>query len=137
MTRLWLCALMLACAGCSGEPDPKECGSPKPAFALTVATDDGAMLPKGTLLLITGGGGQEYVDPNALPASPKIAFCHTEGKDAQKTSLVCAVWTDGAMMLNITSPGFESLDKTYESKSDKCGIETSDVSVVLKKKNVP
>lgn len=120
-------------SGCGDKPGTDECGYPKPAFALTLATDTGASLPAGTMVLVMGGGGNELVDPSALPASPKIAFCHVESKAPDKSDLVCALWTDGATSVDVHAPGYKHVKRDFEAKSDRCGIITTDVSITLQK----
>ena len=132
LALLGLSGLVLT-AGCANEPAPDECGYPKPAFSLSLATRDGAPLPEGTKLTITFGGGAETIYPGALPASPKVAFCHLETLGSGATSLVCALWTDGAAAIDVVAPGYEPVAKTAEAHSDRCGIVTTPWAITLEK----
>jgi hypothetical protein len=120
-----LAALAGGCRRESKDQDP-PCPPPQPAFALTVRASDGRPLPPDTTLVVSSGWGQESFAMAAPPASPEAVFC-----EILSGHLACALWTDGAALVDVTSAGLAPARVELRADSDECGVVTRAEELVL------
>ena len=135
----------ISVASCSNSSSPAQqtpCPPPAPAFALVVRSQSGVPLSRSTTLTVKFGAGSETFSLEGQNAPPSVVFCSVEppgvdggvpdasGVDetdggADVGSVACALWTDGAADVTVTSDGLMTTEMTFESMSDECGIVTA------------